>query len=448
MKINKLTTILISIIFTITVTELSAQQSYTLAQAQEYALKNNYNTKNARIDIDIAKKKVWETTSIGLPQINGKVAYQNIFKVPVMNFATPYLITNSDPLQMKLGYTEYPIELGVKDNWTYTASASQLIFNGSYFVGLKTSKTFKNFSQQSLTKSETDIKESVANAYYLILTLEENKRLLDSSIISMERTLYEMSEMCKQGFIENTDTDQMALNVSNLKNTILSVDNQLILAYQLIRYQMGMKVTEVIVLTDKLDDVINQIKAEELLSATFDLNNNINYQLLTTQEKLTQLNYKYEISKSLPTIAAFYQHQELANTPSFNFSPPDVLGISIDIPLFSSGGRAARISQSKMALEKISNTKQQVAEGLQMEALQAKSDLQVAFDKYNNEKNNLMLSKRIYEKTLTKYKEGVSSSMDLTQANMQYLTAQSNYYQSVMKLLGAKNKMEKILTKN
>lgn len=425
-----------------------AQQSFTLAQAQEYALKNNYNNKNARIDIDIAKKKIWETTSIGLPQINGKIAYQNIFNVPVMEFPMPYLITDPDPTKMKLGYSNYPIELGVKDNLTYSLSASQLIFNGSYFVGLKTSKTFSKLSQESLTKSETDIKESVANAYYLVLTLEESKRLLDSSMINMQQTMYEMSEMCKQGFIENTDTDQMALNISNLKNTILSVNNQLMLSYQLLRFQMGMKVTENIVLTEKLEDVINQIKAVELLSATFDLNNNINYQLLSTQEKLTDLNLKYEISKSLPTIAAFYQHQEFSQNPEFNFNPPDVLGISVDVPLFSSGGRSARISQRRMELEKINITKQQVAESLQMEALQAKSDLQVAFDKYNNEKTNLMLSKRIYEKTLTKYKEGVSSSMDLTQVNIQYLTAQSNYYQAVMKLLSAKNKMERILSKN
>jgi outer membrane protein len=448
MKLNQLTAFLFFLVFIFATNGMYAQQSFTLAQAQEYALKNNYNTKNARIDIDIAKKKVWETTSIGLPQINGKIAYQNIFTVPTMNFSTPYLITDPDPEKMKLGYREYPIELGVKENWTYTASASQLIFNGSYFVGLKTSKTFKRFSQEALTKSETDIRESVANAYYLVLTLEESKRLLDSSIISLQHTLYEMSEMCKQGFIENTDTDQMALNVSNLKNTILSVNNQVTLAHQLLQFQMGMKMTETIALTDKLDDVIGQINAESLLSATFDLNNNINYQLLVTQEKLTELNYKYEISKSLPSIAAFYQHQELGEKPAFNFNPPDVLGISIDIPLFSSGGRASRISQRKMELEKINNTKQQVADGLQMEAMQAKSDLQVAFDKYTNDKNNLMLSKRIYEKTLTKYKEGVSSSMDLTQANIQYLTAQSNYYQTVMKLLTAKNKMERILSKN
>lgn len=448
MKLNLFTTILIFIVFTLTGNVIYAQQSFTLTQAQEYALKNNYNTKNARIDIDIANKKVWEITSIGLPQINGKIAYQNIFTVPVMDFPTPYLITDPDPTKMKLGYNNYPIELGVKDNWTYSLSASQLIFNGSYFVGLITSKTFKQLSQESLIKSETDIKEGVSNAYYLVLTLEESKRLLDSSITSMERTLYEMSEMCKQGFIENTDTDQMTLNVSNLKNTILSVDNQIILAYQLLRYQMGMKVTENIVLTDKLDDVISLLKTEELLSATFDLNNNINYQLLNTQEKLTELNLKNEKSKSLPSIAAFYQHQEFSQNPAFNFNPPDVLGISIDIPLFSSGGRSARISQRRMEIEKISITKQQVAEGLQMEAVQARSDLQVAFDKYNNDKTNLMLSKRIYEKTLTKYKEGVSSSMELTQANMQYLTAQSNYYQTVMKLLGAKNKMERILAKN
>ena len=448
MKINQLTTILLFSIFSLAANVTNAQQSFTLAQAQEYALKNNINSKNARIDIDIAKKKICETTSIGLPQINGKVAYQNIFKAPVMNFSTPYLITDPDPTKMKLGYNEFPIALGVEQNWTYSLSASQLIFNGSYFVGLKTSKTFSKLSQEGLTKSETDIKESVANAYYLALTLEESKRLLDSSIIKMERTLFEMSEMCKQGFIENTDTDQMALNVLNLKNTILSVDNQIILSYQLLRFQMGMKVTENILLTDKLDDVIGQINAEALLSATFDVNNNINYQLLATQEKLTELNLKYEMSKSLPTVAAFYQHQELADKPAFNFNPPDVLGVSIDIPLFSSGGRAARISQRRMELEKMNNTKQQVAQGLQMEALQAKSDLQVAFDKYNNEKINLMLSKRIYEKTLVKYKEGVSSSMELAQANTQYLTNQSNYFMAVMELLNSKAKLDKILNIN
>jgi outer membrane protein TolC len=337
MNINKSATLLM-IIFTLLGNVILAQQSFNLVQAQEYALKNNVNNKNARLDIDIAQQKIWETTAFGLPQVNGSIAYQNIFEVPVMNF------NGND------------IPLGVQENWTYTLTASQLIFNGSYIVGLKTSKTYSKLSDAALAKTEIEIKENIANSYYMILTLEEGKKSLDSSLSNMQKTFYEMSEMCKLGFIEDTDTDQMQLNVSNLKNSILSVGNQILLSYKLLKYQMGMKVSDSIILTDNLDDLISQMKAEELILTPFDLNSNVNYQLLETQEKLSYLNMQFERSKTLPSIAAFYQHQQLGEKPAFNFTPPNVLGLSVEIPIISGGGRYARINQSKLELEKMTNT--------------------------------------------------------------------------------------------
>lgn len=426
---------------------ISAQQ-FTLAEAQTYALENNATTKNTTIDIEIAKKKVWETTAIGLPQVDLKGTFQYQFSVPKLEMATlvPVSIDGTpDPYDHYHELQYNSIELGTKSNTTFDFTVSQLIFSGEYLVGLQASRVYKSLSEKSYDKSVSNIKESVAQTYYLVLVLEQNKTILDSSYTNMLKIQKDMEAMFKQGFIEETDYSQISLTVLNVKNAMISVNRQTEVAYNLMKLQLGLDFTAKIALSDNLEEILSQADMNSLVIQEFEINNNIDYQMIEVQENLMTLNYKRSMSKFLPTLAAFYRHQEQLNAPDFNFQPPDVIGVSLSVPLFSSGQRKSQLSQAKLELEKVRNTKQQVTTALNTSFEKAKNDFLAAQDKYTNLKESYTLSKSIYDKTVIKYKEGVSSGLDLTQVQNQYFQAQSAYFQAMVELLNAKAALEKIL---
>lgn len=177
----------------------------------------------------------------------------------------------------------------------------------------------------------------------------------------------------------------------------------------------------------------------------FDVSQNISYQLLDTQEKLAELDLKNKKAEFLPTVAGFYQHQENFNDKAFNLTPPDIVGVSVSIPIFSSWGRVASIQQKQIELEQTRHDKANAVSGLRIQYRNALNTFLTAKNTYENNKTNLELSKRIYEKTHMKYKEGVSTSFDLSQANGQYLKANTDYFMSVMQLVSAKTELDKLL---
>jgi outer membrane protein TolC len=181
----------------------------------------------------------------------------------------------------------------------------------------------------------------------------------------------------------------------------------------------------------------------------FDVEKSINYQLLETQEGLMSLSLKREKWKFLPTISAFYQHTRLLNEPLLNFTPKNIVGISASLPLFTSGQRLSKIKQAELDLEKTQLMKEQASQGLILEFNSALNKYQTADKNYLTDKKSLELSHKIYNKSMIKFKEGIISSLDLTQSQNQYLTAQSKYYTSVMEFLNAKAALDRILsTKN
>ncbi|MFC2113969.1 TolC family protein [Bacteroidota bacterium] len=422
--------------------------SFSLKEAQQYALKNNAQVKNALLDIEKAKKKIWETTAMGLPQINGNVDYTYMPTIPEMQFS---VVTHGelqpDGITVLLNSMDVPIALGVPSSATISVSASQLVFSGSYIVGLQTSKTFKQLSEQSLILSENTVLENVANTYYMVLAAEESKTLLKATSENMVKTLDEFKAMLAEGFIENTDVDQLQYTVTMIENAYKMLERQVQIANRLLKFQMGMDLDQQITLTDKLDEIINNIPAADMFSTGGDINNNITYKLLNTQESLQESLVKLEKSAYLPTIAAFYQHQEKTSKADFDFTFPDIVGVSVSVPIFSSGMRNTKVAQAKIELEKTRNTKEMAIQGLKLEIQQTQITLQSAYEKFLNEKSNQELTQKIYDKTLIKYKEGMASSMDLTQANSQYLTAQTNYFNALLELLTAKNKLDNLLNR-
>ncbi len=434
--------------------EVSAQNDtlvvISLDDAKAIALENNTSILNAKLDVLASKKKVWETTAIGLPQVSAKAAYQNTFTVPTMNFPITYLAKTPNELypgvfDYEMAYLDNEVELGVAENITADLTVSQLIFNGSYIVGLQASKTYKMLSDQMLVKTQKDVDELVANSYYLCLISEENLKNLDESLDNQIKIQNEIKSMYKVGFVEESDADQIELVVNNLKIARASLERQTEIAYQLLKFQIGLPLEQKIELSNKLEDFIESANSEAIASLGFDVNKNIDYQLVNTQERLSYLNMKNVKSGFLPSLSAFYNHQEKMHEPNFNFSMPDMVGVNLAVPIFSSGQRLAQVSQAKIELEKTRNSKHQLEQNLQISYMQELSYYNNAKDKFQHEKKNMKLAKSINDKTIIKYKEGVVSSMDLTQAQNQYLSAQSNYYKALYELLSSKNKLKRLI---
>ncbi len=436
---------------------LTVTNSFSLKQAQDYAIKNNANSRNSAIDMEIAKKKIWETTAIGLPHISAQVNYQHLFTVPELSLGgSTYLATNlpagtpitSDDINNQSVYMGYkpgaPIKLGVANNTTLDLTVSQLIFSGEYIVGLQATKVFYTMTDQSRQKTEIDLKESIANSYAMALVFEQTRLVLNQSLVNTTKTLSDMQEMYKQGLVENTDVDQIELVSLTLKNAVSSMSRQIDVTYDLLKFQLGMPFTDKIALTDNLESIANTVNLETLIAAQFNINNNLDYQILQTSEEISKLNLKREKSTYLPNLAAVYRHNEMMNEPAFNFNPKDVVQIAMNVPIISSGERNSRVQQRKLELQKVTNTKDNVANGLQLQYLNTRNELTTAYEKYLNDKRNIELTKRILDKSLIKFKEGLASSRDVTEFLNQYLTAQSNMYTSMLTLISAKYKLDKL----
>jgi len=452
----------------------SNAMSFSLKSAQDYALKNNATVKNAKIDIEIAKKKIWETTAIGLPQINSKFSYSYMITLSgildelnsLSSIGTDfgevfgmlgalgaqshntYVLHKLDSIQKASAgssSTAMPTDAQMRWGLTYDITATQLIFSGAYLVGLQTTKVFKQLSDISVDKTENDLLEQVSNAYFLVLIAQENKNILDSSYNNTSRILDYIKSMNKEGFNEETDVDQLQITLSTLKNTLDMITRQVEVAKNLLKFQMGIPLENNITLTDNLNSLISASDFAGLGLKEFKVENNSDYLLMATQEKLAGLNLKLQKSTFLPDMAIFYQHEENFNKNSISFTPPNMVGFGINIPLFGSGMKLAKVSQAKLGLEKAQNLKQHIANGLQTSFSDAKASFLTAYNKYLNLKENVVLANKIYNKSVIKYKDGIIGSLELTMAQNQYLQAQSSYYTSIIELTTAKSKLEKLI---
>jgi len=434
----------------------------SLSEAQNHALQYNRSVQSAKIDVESAKKKVWETTAIGLPQVSLSANYQHIFKVPEFSLPIVGLSTEKFPDNIP-GLTQWETEQGsgvwqyympgekmsmaVKDNITADLTVSQLIFSGEYIVGLQASKVFKELSEKNLAKTENQTMENVANSYYMIQVVEENISVLNQSLEVMNKTYNDLAKMNEVGFNEETDVDQIKINKTNIEILINSLNAQKDILTKLLKLQLGLDFNQQVVLTEKLSDVVEKCTLGFIGTQEFNIENSVDMQLMNTQVKLSELSLKREKSTYLPTISGFYKHQEQLNEPSFSFAMKDIAGVSLSLPIFSSGMRQAKVGQAKLSLKQSQLNRTNVEQSLIMEYDQAKSDYLTAFSSYNMNKESMELSKKIYDRTIIKYTEGVASSFELTQNQGQYLTAQSNYFNSMLKLLQSKAKLDRILKK-
>jgi outer membrane protein len=414
--------------------ENSGGLKFSLKEAQDYALLNNKMVKSAKLTVEASQADVWTTISSGLPQVSASASYTDNLKLGVF-----VLTMNGTPTVIQVGST-FNIPLAVQ--------ASMPLFNAPYYVGIETVKLAKKLATSNLQSTEIDTRQSVASAYYLILVSEDSLRIQNDNLSNLQETLKSTKAMYKTGMAEATDVDQMSSNVTMMENSFINLQNTIEINYNLLRFQLGVKSDIKIILTETLDDLVKELNVNELLSKEFNATTNIQYDLVEKQEQISELNLKSQKAKVLPMLSGIYATSKsgLGNKLSdMNWYPSSYLGMQLSIPIFASGQRYSSIQKAKIDLAKARNTKEMVSDQLQLQEKQLRFNLQNANMQYLNQKGNIEVSKRVYSSMENKYKQGMASSLELTQANQLYLQAENNYISSLMNLLQTKLALDKLL---
>jgi len=435
--------------------QLKPVLSFSLKEAQDYAYANNYDLKNSAYDVQIAKKMVRQNTAIGLPQLDGGIDYMDYLSLPVTLLPAEFINLMLPPGQPKYpSGSSIPLTFGQEYNATLRAKLTQLIYSGQYLVGLQTAKAFLETAKQKMVKDKMDVRDLVTEAYIGLLIVEESTKILDSTYKTVNQMLEDGKATLKQGLIEDIDVDQMELNRSNLEATLISTKSQRLIAYNYIKFLLGINGNQEIALTDNLPFFLNNLNQDFLVNQQFDYTRNIDYTILKKQEYLTLMQYKLSKTAFQPTLAGFFGISGNAQRNEWSFFNDKYpwyktvnWGLTLTVPIWSSGSRKFSMDQARLNVEKMKVTDEKVRVQLQLQVETSKKDFANTYLVFMNKKKGLDLAGRIYEKTFSKYKQGVSSSTDLNQKYSQFLLSESDYIQSIYDLLKNGLKLTKLLEK-
>jgi len=440
MKISKIITLLA--IF-MSHTLIGQAQSFTLEQAQAYGVENREQIKNAHLDLLSAKKKVWETTAIGLPQINFEGNFQEYINIPTSVVDASFVNPNAPPGEV------VSFRMGQRYNVVGGINASQLIFDGSYIVGLQVAKYYTEFVESSLEKSEQEIQYNIAQAFYNVLIAKENLALIDSLEQSATSLLNDTRIIFEGGMIEKEDVDQLELNQLRLNSMRINTARQLLVAQNFLKLQMGYPMQEDFQIVGDLNEYLKQIEFE-FADLQGSIQDNINLIMLNQQKRLSEFDLKNKRFQHFPQLAAFFQHQYMGFRENFDFFqdkpwyPSTAWGVTLKIPILSSGMRAMQVQQAKIQVEKNDNLIKETQRTLEFQEFQTKANFENALTQIKLEKRNVELAKSIYKNMSLKEEIGAVSSLQATQTYAQVLTAQTEYLTVVLQVLQAKNELDNL----
>ncbi len=400
----------------------------SLVEAQDYALQHNYAMQNASLDVKKAEAARWQTLATMLPQLKAGFDYSNM-----------------------CGYTMdmQGMSIPLNPNGTLNATAS-IAISAQQVMGAIMQKVSIEMSDITRQKNEMTTRLGVKNIYVSILVMEDIIGLLDSSLINMQQLEKSTIASVQAGAAEQINADKLSVQVASLKNSINSNKRSLEMLYNTLILQLGAAVDSKLELTTKLDDIFDIQEIAKKKDEQFDLENNYDYQLLKKSERLARQQLTTKRLVILPTLSFYYQYSAKTyfNKPAmFNMTPPNMIGASISLPLFQSGSRDAAIYEAKIAYQETLNSKRQAEDGLKVQFNQVCYDLMSAVESYMIQKDNLTVSKRVFTNTSEKYQYGRASSLEVTNASTDLITAQSNYVQAVMNVITAQISLEELMGK-
>mgnify|MGYP000492365762 CR=1 FL=1 len=418
--------------------------SFTLQQAIDYALKNNYSVINATRDMKDAQHQKWQTIASGLPQIDGSISYQNMLKQPVT--LLPAEFTGGAP------GTYTPVTFGLPQQVSATATLRQQIFDGSYLVGVQATKTFIAFSTNNKEKTNLEVTKAVVEAYGNVLLANESTIILEKNKTALEKNLTETKAIFENGLGDEESVEQLQITLSSVGNQLKNAIRLKKITLQMLNLVMGLNTENPTVLSENLDILTEKQIDFNLLESSLSLENNIDYKMVQNLTEQRTLEHKLEKSRALPTLNAFVNYGSSAFSDKFNFLGNDtdwynssVLGFDLNIPIFSSLSRKSGTARAKIALEKAETQKIETEESIRLQWENAKSEYTLSIEQYQTAKQNLGLAERIEKKNQIKYSEGIATSFELRQAQTQLYATQQEYLQSMVDVINKKTALETIL---
>ena len=439
--------------------------NFSLQEAINYAQINNTSLKSADLQIKAAEAIKWETISTGLPKINASINYSNWIKqqvslIPASSFDNTQSIIdvvnnyfNVDQTNNNIDQAEglIPLKFGTKQSVDGNISLTQLVFDGSYFVGLKSVQIYVDIEEGVRNKTSIELRKSTIESYGNVLLAKESIRIINRNIKIVENTLNEVIKIYENGLTEEENVEQLQITLSalqsNLKNGLL----QQKLASQLLNLILGLEINQEINLTENFEQLIDKNIDLSMISKNSDIKKSADYIIKDNDKISKELLVFYEKTKLLPTLNAFINAGYSGYSDSFNFTDKSqkwygstIFGLKMDIPILSSGEQLSKITRAKIELEKSILQLDELEKKLNIEVNLAKGNYQFAIEDYYNKKRNLELAERIERKNQIKFNEGIASSFDLRDAQTQLYKSQQSYLLSMLKIINSKATLESL----
>ncbi len=407
---------------------LTAQESLQLSleEAQNYALEKNRALKNASLDVRIAEASRWQTIATMLPQVSAAADYSNMFG-------------------HTLDLGEFKISMPNSLTANLTAAVA---FSGAQVVGVQLKEIVTKMSNIQLKQTEKEVTDQIKTLYYSALVMEETTSLLEKNQVNLEKLLEFTEQAVNVGVSEQTDADLISVQVASMKTNISSTRRSLEMIYNSMRLHLGLDVNTEIELTQTINELMDTGKSLSLLETDFVLGNNYNFQLLEENLNLAHKQVTLKKWDYAPSISAFYQYNKIkyfSDEMTLNSTPPNMVGLSLKVPIFSSGMRYRAVTEAKLSYEQQSNNFDESRESLIIQHRQLSYNLSSATESFDTQKKNMVVIQRVFDNVSRKYEQGMASSLDVTNSGTELIAAQSSYVRSLLDVVTAQIELEMLL---
>lgn len=461
-------------------TTTAAQQndkkmSLSLQDAINYALEHNRQLKNASLDVQKAEMQRWQAIAQMLPQIDASLTYVNMFNqeldmsglsgsTAVDSTALANLLSNDkedkdlNDLNRKIskidkqkGYLQMQsYEPTIMNDYGQFGISVSAGVSAQGIIGAQMKRIQKEIANISVQKSQQETRYQVESTYTNILALEETVRLLEKNLEDLDRLKSMTDNAVKAGVAEQNDANQISIQVASLKSGVNTTKRQIESLYNALILNIGADSDAEITLTQSLDDVVNAGTIIELVNSNLDLNQNLDYQMLSKSTEITDKQKQMAVAAFIPSVGVGYNYATknyFEADKNFDMSPKHTLSASINVPIFSSGKRTCAVKEAKIAQIEQANTVEDTEIGLKIQEKQLKYNLTSAYENYTIQKDNIKVMSDLFNSYGEKFKHGRASSMDVTNSSMSLNSAQSDYIKAVLEMVNANIELKKLLNK-
>ena len=418
-------------------------EAVTLEEAIEFGLENNRNIINANLEVQKAYKEKWKTIATGLPQLSARADYQNFIELPTSLIPAQFFGGNDGEFA--------EVQFGTPQTMSAGITLNQLIFDGSYVVGIEATKVYLDASKNILEKTVLEIRKNIVNSYFSVLLVRANIGFLEKNRDNLNNNLTELIQLFKNGFDEEQSVEQLRLTLSSVESQLRYAQNMERTTLNMLKLLLGFPTASPLFLSDSLE-ILTTPDLFQISDENFKTENNIDIKIAENNLLSESLLYRYERSKSLPRISAFLNGNYTGNSESFTFTNVDqkwfgasLFGVQLQVPIFSSLKRRASSQKAKISVSQARSLLKETKERIFIETQAASNKYKLAIENYFTAKENLALANRIKDKNQIKYFEGMVGSFELRQAQLQLYSAQNNYIKAIQSVVQKKIGLETLL---